>query len=434
MSRIQLVEHLARVEGNGGITVELENGAVTDVQFNVLEGPRLLEALLVGQSYEQVAPILSRICAICSVAHTLTSLKATERAFGVRVSDQTELLRELLFRGESIESHALHVFLLALPDYLGAPSAPALAKSHPDAVALGLELKALGNTMQETIGGRAIHPVIPILGGTAFVPKPSALETLHGALLSAREKVRAAVDLIASLPADELVNVDTNFAAIEMRSEYGYYSSGDTVVSISPAGRRRFAAEDYRALTDERPVEHSYAKHSALDGAPIMVGALARLTINRRRLTPAGAEAMGRLGLVLPSGDPTDNTRAQVVELVMDIERSIAIVEELLALNAAVEPPAPVQPKAGTGTAITEAPRGLLVHSYEYDRDGRIVFADVITPTAINAASIEHHFRECVAQAPRTPLESVRTNLERIARAYDPCISCSVHLVVRNGA
>lgn len=433
MSRIQLVEHLARVEGNGGITVELENGAVTDVQFNVLEGPRLLEALLVGQSYAQVAPILSRICAICSVAHALTSLKATEHAFGVQVSEQTELLRELLFRGESIESHALHVFLLALPDYLGAPSAPALANSHPEAVALGLELKALGNTIQETIGGRAIHPVIPILGGMSFVPSRAALESLRAALVVARERVRIAVGFVASLPTDDIVDVDTNFAAIEMHSEYGYYSSGDTITCISPAGRRRFAIDEYRALTNERAVEHSYAKHSSLDDAPIMVGALARLTINRRRLTPAGAEAIGRLGLVLPSGDPTDNTRAQLVELVMDVERSLAIVEHLLEMHAATETPAPVQPRAGIGTAVTEAPRGLLVHSYEYDDDGRIVAADVITPTAINAASIEYHFRESVARRPHLPLDTVRTNLERIARAYDPCISCSVHLVVRNG-
>ncbi|HVX38555.1 MAG TPA: Ni/Fe hydrogenase subunit alpha [Gemmatimonadaceae bacterium] len=433
MSRIQLVEHLARVEGNGGITVELENGAVTDVQFNVLEGPRLLEELLRGQPYMQVAPILSRICAICSVAHALTSLAATERAFGVQVSEQTELLRELLFRGENIESHALHVFLLALPDYFGAASAPALAKSHPDAVALGLELKALGNAIQETIGGRAIHPVIPLLGGMSFVPDEQALERLRHALADAREKMRMAVDLVAALPADDVVDAETNFAALEMPAEYGYYGSGDSIVAISPAGRRRFAAAEYRALTNERPVAHAYAKHSMLDGAPIMVGALARLTINRRRLSPAGLDAVGRLGLVLPSGDPTDNTRAQVVELVMDVERSLAIVEALLASGARVEAPIAVQPRAGVGTAVTEAPRGLLVHSYEYDDAGRIVAADVVTPTAINAASIEYHFRESVARAPQLPLDAVRTKLERIARAYDPCISCSVHLVVRNG-
>lgn len=434
MSRVRLVDHLARVEGNGGITVELENGTVSDVQFNVLEGPRLLESLVVGQPFEQVAPILSRVCAICSVAHALTSLKATEAAFGVHVSRQTELLRELLFRGESIESHALHVFLLALPDYLGAPSAPALAKSHPEAVALGLGLKALGNAIQETIGGRAIHPVIPVLGGMAHVPPPAALECLRNSLEAARARMRTAVDLIAALPSLDVVDVETNFAAIEMRSEYGYYAAGDALALISSGGRRRFAVDEYRALTNERAVAHSYAKHSGFDGAPVMVGALARLTINRRRLTPAGADAMGRLGIVLPSGDPIDNTRAQLVELVMDVERSLAIVEHLLEMHAAVEAPAPVEPRAGCGTACTEAPRGLLVHSYEYDVRGRIVAADVVTPTAINAASIEHHFRAAVAGAPHAPLEATRETLERIARAYDPCISCSVHLVVCDDA
>ena len=162
-----VIEHLARVEGHGGITVELEGDAVTNVRFDVFEGSRLLEPLVRGKRYDEVPPILSRICAICSAAHTLTSLKATEAAFGIRVSPQTELLRELLFRGESIESHALHLFLLAIPDYLNYPGAVALAADKPAAVLLGLRLKKLGNRIQETIGGRAVHPVNALVGARA---------------------------------------------------------------------------------------------------------------------------------------------------------------------------------------------------------------------------------------------------------------------------
>ncbi|HYD53688.1 MAG TPA: nickel-dependent hydrogenase large subunit, partial [Gemmatimonadaceae bacterium] len=344
MTRMALVEHLARVEGHGGITVEMEDGAVTDVQFNVLEGPRLLEELLVGQSYDQVAPILSRICSICSVAHTLTSLRATENAFGIETSPRTELLRELLFRGENIESHALHVFLLALPDYFGSPSAPALAAEQPEAVKLGLRLKQLGNSIQELIGGRAIHPVTPVLGGMSNQPKREALEALRDRLLAAREDVSTAITLVATLPPDDFVEAETTFAALEMRGGYGYYGMGDQIVVLSTGGRRHYAAADYRKVTNEQPVAHGYAKHSLLDGTPFMVGALARLTVNRRRLTAPGTEAVGRLGLVLPSGNPMDNNRAQVVELAMDVDRSLAIVEELLSSKLGPEPPVRVTP------------------------------------------------------------------------------------------
>lgn len=429
MSTITLVEHLARVEGHGGITVEMEGDAVTDVRFDVMEGPRLLEALLKGHPYGQVAPILSRICAICSVAHTLTSLATTEAAFGVTVSEQTQLLRELLFRGENIESHALHVFLLALPDYFGAPSAPALATSHPSAVKAGLRLKRLGNQIQEVIGGRAIHPVNAVLGGMGHLPSVADLAELREALRRARDDALLAVDVVSALPADDFVESDTTFAAVEMHGEYGYFGAGERIVVMSPNGRRHFAASEYRALTNEQGVAHAYAKHSTLDGEPLMVGALARLTVNRRRVSPAGTDAIARLGLVLPSSNPMDNTRAQVVELVMDLERSLEIVGELLGEGMMEERPVAVVPRAGRATVVSEAPRGLLVHSYEYDEAGRVVAADVITPTAINAASMERHFRETVEQSPSKAIPELTRKLELVARAYDPCISCSVHLV-----
>lgn len=430
-SKIVLVEHLARVEGHGGITVEMQGDVITDVQFNVLEGPRLLEALLHGKSYLQVAPILSRICAICSAAHTLTSLKATEAAFGVEVSPQTQRLRELLFRGESIESHALHVFLLALPDYFHRPSAPALAAEQPEAVKLGLRLKQLGNTIQELIGGRAIHPVNPVLGGMGHVPAVADLRALRDALERAQDELRGAIDLLAALPPDDFMEAETTYVAVEMRGEYAYYDAGDQLVVVSSNGRRRFSPAEYRLLTNEQSIAHSYAKHSTLDGEPFMVGALARLTVNRRRVSPAGTDAIARLGLVLPSSNPMDNNRAQAVELVMDLERARELIEQSLDDGVRPERPVPVEPRAGVGTAVTEAPRGLLVHSYEYDGDGHVVSADVITPTAMNAASVERHFRETVAQSAQKDTPTLTRKLELIARAYDPCISCSVHLVRR---
>ncbi|MBZ5580945.1 MAG: Ni/Fe hydrogenase subunit alpha [Acidobacteriia bacterium] len=425
-----VIEHLARVEGHGGITVELEGDAVTNVRFDVFEGSRLLEPLVRGKRYDEVPPILSRICAICSAAHTLTSLKATEAAFGIRVSPQTELLRELLFRGESIESHALHLFLLAIPDYLNYPGAVALAADKPAAVLLGLRLKKLGNRIQETIGGRAVHPVNALVGGFGKVPALDQLIELRSGLLQAAADADAAIDLMASLPAADFCHSETVYAALRSPHLDSYYL-GDEVMVVTDGNRAIVPASDYASLTNEKAVPHSHAKHSSFRGSPFMVGSLARLTVNPRRLTGKLAVAMKRLKLSLPADNPMDNNKAQALELINDVERALEIIEQLLRDGIKDERPMPVQPRAGTGTAITEAPRGLLIHSYQYDADGCVVAADVITPTALNAASMELHFRRGVEQCAEREEAVITKRLQMIARAYDPCISCSVHLVRR---
>ena len=422
------IKHLARVEGHGGITVELEGDTVTNVRFDVFEGSRLLEPLVRGKRYDEVAHVLSRICAICSAAHTLTSLKATESAFGIRVSPQTELLRELLLRGESIESHSLHLFLLAAPDYLNYPSAIAMAADKPAAVLLGLRLKKLGNLIQETIGGRAIHPVNAVVGGFGKTPTLDQLIELRSGLLQAVGDIDAVIDLMASLPAADFCHSETLYAALRSPNLDTYYG-GDEVMVVSNGNRAIVRAADYRSLTNEKSVPHSHARHSLFRGSPFMVGSLARLTVNPRRLTGRLAVAMKRLKLSLPADNPMDNNKAQALELINDVERSLEIIEQVLRDGVKDEPSMPVQPRAGTGTAITEAPRGLLIHSYTYDADGCIVSADVITPTALNAASMELHFRRAVEQCADRDEAVISRRLQMIARAYDPCISCSVHLV-----
>ncbi len=428
MSTTITIEHLARVEGHGGITVELDGGRVSKVQFDIFEGVRLLEALVRGRSYEDVAQIVSRICAICSVAHSLTSIKATETAFGVEVTPQTQVLRDLLYRGESIESHALHVFCLAAPDYLNYPSVAALAADKPEAAKLGLRLKKLGNSIQETIGGRAIHPVNAVVGGFGRLPSVDQLVALRDGLAAAMADCGAMIDLLATLPPADFCRADTVFAALRSPEAYGYYA-GDEIAVMANGKRESVLAASYRTLTNEKAVAHSHAKHSSYRGRPFMVGALARLTANREKLTPRALEAMNRIGLALPSANPMDNNKAQAVELVFDVEYAFEIVERLLSEGLKDERPVPVRPKAGAGTAVTEAPRGLLFHSYTYDADGRIVTADVITPTALNAASIEDHFRRTVEQNPGDRTAALAKKLEMIARAYDPCISCSVHVI-----
>jgi sulfhydrogenase subunit alpha len=433
MSSTIRIEHLARVEGHGGVTVIMEEGAVSDVRFDIFEGARLVETLVRGRGYEDVSQILSRICAICSVAHALTSIKATERAFGVQVSPQTNLLRDLLFRGENIESHALHLFFLALPDYLGYPSAIALARDYPDAVKMALRLKQLGNTIQEVIGGRAVHPVNAIVGGFGRMPAEEQLIALREALLAGIQDCRTAIDLLSTLPAADYCQAETVFAALDSQGGYGYFH-GDEVTIVSNGERTQLPAEQYLAFTNEKAVPHSHAKHSSFNGRPFMVGALARLTAQHGKLDTRAHEVMARLGLTLPSRDPMDNNKAQAVELSADLHLALETVDQLLASGIRDEPPVAFEPRAGAGTAITEAPRGILIHSYRYDADGRIASADVITPTALNAASVEDHLRCSVQQAGTNETAELKRRLEMIVRAYDPCISCSVHLVRRRDA
>ena len=428
MSRTIVIDHLARVEGHGGVTVELDGNAIRNVRFDIFEGARLLEKAVRGRGFADVSPVASRICAICSVAHSLTSLKATEQAFGVTLSSQTELLRELLYRGENIESHALHLFFLAVPDYLNLPSAVALAASNPEAVMLGLRLKKLGNTIQEVIGGRAVHPVNAIPGGFGRLPTEDDLITLRQALLQGMTDSEAAIDLVASLPPTEFCAAETSLAALVSPADYGYYA-GDEVVVMDGGTRKRFPAAGYRSFTNEQAVAHSHAKHSSLDGTPFMVGALARVAVRQESLPARGVAAIRKLGLCLPSGNPMDNNKAQAVELAVDIELALDAVDRLIRKGLRPERPAPVQPRAGTGTAVTEAPRGLLVHSYQYDGDGRLVSADVITPTGMNAATVENHLRRTAEQNPESAETALRAKLEMVVRAYDPCISCAVHLV-----
>jgi coenzyme F420-reducing hydrogenase alpha subunit len=424
-TRIEL-NHLARVEGHGGVTVELDGDQVRTARLEIFEGARLIEGLVRGRRWDEVAPLVSRICAICSSAHTLASLAATERAFGVSPSPETLLLRDLLLRGESIESHALHVFLLAVPDYLNAPSAIALAAERRDVVALGLRLKRLGNAIQEIVGGRAIHPVNAVPGGFGSRPSMDKLVRLRAALAQGVADVQTTLDFVAALPPQDAGRSDSAYAATWLPAGYGYEAADQ--IAIELRGQRELVpAAAYRTILAERTVAHSHAKHSRWDGTPITVGALARLAVNGGRLPPSGVAAAARLGLVPPFEDPLANNAAQVVELVVDVERALELVDRLLHAPAAPAPPVPIVPREGQGTAALEAPRGLLIHSYTYDRQGRLQQADIITPTAINAASIEHRLRKAVEQSPARDEASLTHRLEMVVRAYDPCLSCSVH-------
>lgn len=428
MNKSIVINHLCRVEGHGGITVNIKNRKVTTVNMDIFEGPRFFESLVIGRAYDEIAPILSRICAICSAVHTVTSLMAVENTFGITVSRQTSLLRELLVQGGNIESHALHLFCLSIPDFLNYPSAIALASDHPQEVKMGLELKKLGNTIQETIGGRAIHPVNAIVGGFGRLPTREELIELKEQLKRGLEQSLSCVDLVSNLQTPDFCTSPNVYVALSS-DEPGYSLFGDKI-ALSTGHIKD--VNMYKEVCKEKVLTHSHAKHSRFKDKPFMVGALARVILNGEKLSGEAKETKERLDLSLCSENILYNNVAQAVELVYSIERSMEIIDELLTTGIEHEKPVGVEARAGTGTGAVEAPRGTLYHSYSFDETGRLTKADIITPTAQNLANIEKDLRVSVENLIDQPKESIGPKLEMVVRAYDPCISCAVHLVEVN--
>jgi sulfhydrogenase subunit alpha len=428
MHKSVVIDRICRVEGHGGITVNIEDGQVAEVKMDVFEGTRFFEPLVVGRTYDEVAPILMRICAICSGTHTVASLMAVENALGVTMSEQTRLLRDLLVQGGSIESHALHLFCLVLPDFLNYPSAVALASDYPAEVKMGLELKRLGNAIQETIGGRAIHPVNAVVGGFGRLPTSEQLLDLKKQLERGLEQSQATFDLVSSLEMPNFCASPNTYAALSGNGG-GYSLFGDKI-ALSAGDTKEIGA--YKDICNEKVVPHSHAKHSRYKDRPFMVGALARVVLNGKKLSGQAAKASEKLDWELLSGNSLSNNAAQAVELIYSIERSIEIIDELLARGIKQEKPLRITAGAGTGTGAVEAPRGTLYHSYSFDKSGRLAEADVITPTAQNLANIEKDLRVSVQNLIDEPRESIAPKLEMVVRAYDPCISCAVHLVEVN--
>jgi sulfhydrogenase subunit alpha len=425
MRKSIVIDHLCRVEGHGGITVKIKDGEVADVNMDIFEGPRFFEPLVVGRSYEEVAPILMRICAICSAAHTAASLMAVENAFGIEVTPQTRLLRELLVHGGNIESHALHVFCLAIPDFLGYPSVIALASDRLQDVKMGLELKKLGNTIQETIGGRAIHPVNAVVGGFGRIPAHDQLSELKEQLTRGLEHSLTAFDVVSSLQMPDFC-VSPNIYSVLSSDGLGYSLFGDEI-ALSNGDTKDIKM--YKEICNERVVAHSHAKQSLFEGKPFAVGALARIALNGDKLSGQAKKAKDKLSMSLISENMLYNNAAQAIEIIYSIERSVEIIDELLRQGIKEEKPAEVKVRAGTGTGAVEAPRGTLYHSYSFDEAGRLTEADVITPTAQNLANIEKDLRVSVKNLFDKPKEYLGSKLEMVVRAYDPCISCAVHLL-----
>lgn len=428
--RTVTISHLGRVEGHGGIFVKIVGDSVHEVNMDIFEGSRYYEALLKGKHFLEVQGIITRVCAICSASHSVAALTALEKALGIEQSRRVHELRGLLVLGATIESHALHVFALALPDFLGFDSVISMAPAHPTEVAFALKLKQLGNRIQELIGGRAIHPINTLVGGFGKLPRPETLRQIRDDLTSALDPLMRMVDLCAGLEVPGWASQPTVYVALKPYEE-AFRFRGDFICT---SRGEEYPVEQYKGVVREFTVEHSHAKHAALaTGETYMVGSLARLKLWGHYLQGRAREAFCRL---FPRGVVDNallNTWAQLVELVHSVEHGVSVCDELLDMPADDNEMIEYEVRPGRGVGALEVPRGTLFHEYELDGEGRVVSANVITPTAQNLANVERDMRQAVegmlAADRDIPDPKLKLGLEMVARAYDPCISCSVHVV-----
>jgi len=415
------VDYLARVEGEGGLYVKLKDGGVADVKLKIFEPPRFFEALLRGRRFDEAPDITARICGICPVAYQMSAVHAIEDAFGIKVDGQLRALRRLIYCGEWIESHTLHVYMLHAPDFLGYADAIQMAKDHSAVVQRGLQLKKAGNEIVRVVGGREVHPVNVRLGGFYKVPKKRDLEPLAEQLKWARDAARETVRWAATLPFPEFEQ-DYLFVALRHPSEYPFnegrlVSNRGLDISVS----------QYDDHFVEEHVQHSNALHSTLRNfGAYFVGPLARYNLNFDQLSPLAQDAAREAGIGVICRNPFQSIVVRSVETLYACDEALQIIDQY-------EPPATpavdASPKAGTGYGCTEAPRGILYHRYRLGGDGVILDAKIVPPTSQNQKVIEEDVTQFVVKYLALPPEELQWKCEQAIRNYDPCISCATHFL-----
>ena len=419
------VEHVTRVEGHGNIVLDTKKGKIEKIQWQIPEAPRFFEAMLRGRHYYELRTITSRICGICSIGHSLASLKATEDAMGIYISDQSEILRRLSLNAENMQSHILHVGYLALPDLLGVGSVFPLVKSeHKDSLLKVVRLHRLSNSMSDLICGRTTHPIRLVVGGFSAIPSEKQLLQLQKEL---KENIKTTQEL-----AKVIHSVVKNFPDFKRETEYIGLTSNEEyalyhgVIASTDTGKFT-DYKNYQKIMNEYFVPQSTALHAKHNRESYMVGALARFNLNSRYLHPKSKEIAEMFKLKPIDYNPFMNNIAQLVEFVHNIEDSILQIDKLLYKKIADEKPKKVNLKAGRGVGIVEVPRGILVHDYTFNDRGKCQKANCIIPTNQNHANIQKDMEMLVPKILDKSKKEIELNLEMLVRAYDPCISCSTH-------
>jgi sulfhydrogenase subunit alpha len=420
------VHHLTRVEGHGNIVVEIdEQGEVQTCRWEVPEAPRFFEAMVLGRGFKDIHQITSRICGICSIGHQLASLQATEDAMGIRISEQSLILRKLALHAENMQSHLLHLGYLVLPDLLDQPSIIPLAATHKTELVGLVALHRLANEFSRAVCGRTTHPQRMIPGGFAKLPTRQELELLRKSLADSIPGLKKAAKLFASVK-DKLPDFEreTEYVGLVSPAEYALYWG-----EVGSSKDKRRPARFYQDLAKEYLVPHSTAKWAKNVLDSYMVGALARFNLNSAQLSPLAKKVADSLGLKAPCHNPYYNNLAQLVEVVHSVEDSIALIDTLLQQGIKLERVPEIPPRAGKGVSAVEVPRGLLFHAYEYDGEGRIVHADCVIPTNQNHGNIQHDLDALTPGLADRSEEDIELLTSMLVRAYDPCISCSAHYI-----
>jgi coenzyme F420-reducing hydrogenase alpha subunit len=419
-TRVLQVGTLARVEGEGAMYVRVHDGHVEDVKLRIFEPPRFFEAFLRGRSYTEPPDITARICGICPVAYQMSACLAIEDACGVVVPDEIRAMRRLLYCGEWIESHALHIFFLHAPDFLGFDGGIEMAKEHPEVVGSALRMKRAGNELMEVVGGRSVHPVNVRLGGFHRLPDREDLLALRPELVHAREEALSAVELVAGF---EFPDFEQPYLYVALDCADGYpIESGSLLTSDGLS----VPVSSFGEHVVEEHVEHSNALHASFDAQRYVVGPLARYSLHSEALSPLAREAAHAAGLGPTCRNPFQSIIVRAVELVYALDEAIRLID---AWHGAPAAAVPVPARAGVGHGATEAPRGLLYHRYRIDDDGQILDAQIVPPTSQNQPSIEDDLYAFVRDRLELPEDELTRQCEMAIRNYDPCISCATHFL-----
>jgi coenzyme F420-reducing hydrogenase alpha subunit len=422
------VKSLTRVEGEGALRVRVADGRIEIAEFNIYEPPRFFEKLVVGREIREVPDIVARICGICPVAYQMTACHALEKALGIETTPAIASLRRLLYCGEWIQSHALHVHLLDAPDFLGCESGFSMPPEHAPFLERGLRMKQIGSRLIEVLGGRAVHPINVAVGG--FYKSPSVAE-VRGLLPDLEWGVAAAEALVAEVSRFAFPDFRQPHEYVAVRADDEYPMNHGRVVALDMAGRRTLdiPVADYEAHFRERQVAHSTALHSLMEpnGRPYLCGPLARMATSHDLLPPRALRAADTCGIEWPSGNPFQAIVARAIELVAAFEEAARIARDYRAELSV--PRVEAVPRAGEACHATEAPRGLLYHRFSIGDDGLVAAAAIVPPTSQNQARIE---ADLAAYLPtvlgRDDADATR-RCEHLIRTYDPCISCATHFL-----
>jgi len=418
------VGYLARVEGEGSLDVSIRDGAVEDVRLSIFEPPRFFEAFLRGRAFSEAPDITARICGICPIAYQMSACQAMEDALGVTVDGPLRDLRRLIYCGEWIESHTLHVYMLHAPDFLGYAGAIEMARDHAATVQRGLQLKKAGNEIVALIGGREVHPINVRVGGFYRVPKKNALAPLRETLERARDRALETVRWVAGFDFPPCER-DYEFVALVHPNEYPMNEG--RIVSSRGLDIPVHAFADH---FEEHQVAYSTALQARIKArGHYLVGPAARYSLNAAKLSPLARDAATAAGL----GEVCRNPYQSIV--VRSVEVLYACDEALRLVDAYVEPDRPYVPfdvRSGTGYGCTEAPRGILHHRYAIDAEGTILEAEIVPPTSQNQPSIEDDLRAFIPAWSNLADDALQWRCEQTIRNYDPCISCATHFLKLN--